>query len=384
MGKRRGHGEGSISQRADGRWQARINIGYVDGKRKRKSIYGETRKEVAEQLKVLLHEQQQGLPIAMERQTVGQFLDRWLKESVEPRRRHNTVAGYSNIVRLHLKPQIGHIQLAKLTPQHVEQLMNRMREKDKNLAERTILLIRTVLRRALQQALKWGLVARNVAALTDAPTVEEFVTTPLTPERAGEFLQTIRGERHAALFATTLWLGLRRGEVLGLRWEDIDFDEQKLHVRMAQVVVKGKILLAQPKTKNSRRRLTIPPSLLSVLREHKRHQAEEQWKAGKKWQAHGLVFCTTKGTPFNPRNITRDFKDFMKQEGLPNIRFHDLRHSCASLLCHQKVPARVMMDILGHSTIATTLNIYAHVFDEAKREAADAMERLLGDKREAA
>ena len=378
MGTRRGHGEGSISKREDGRWTARVDLGYVDGKRKRKQIYGKTRKEVAEQLKVLLHDQQQGLPIAVQRQTVAQFMDRWLQETIEPSRRPNTTVAYRNVVRLHIKPQIGHIQLAKLTPQDVERLMNRVR--DKGLAARMAQYTRSVLRAALKQALKWGLVPRNVASLTDSPAVEDFVTHPLTPAQATEFLEAARGERHEALYATTLWLGLRRGEVLGLRWKDIDFDDRMLRVDMAQIVVKGKIQLAPPKTKMSRRDLPLPASLIPVLRAHKLHQAEEQLRAGGRWQAHGLVFCASNGAPHQPRNVVRDFKLFLGRAGLPNIRFHDLRHSCGSLLTGKKVPLAVIMAIMGHTNIATTQR-YAHVFDEAKREAADAMDRLLGGDR---
>ena len=150
-------------------------------------------------------------------------MDRWLTETIEPSRRPNTTVAYRNVIRLHIKPQIGHVQLAKLTPQDVERLMNRVREK--GLSARMAQFTRSVLRAALKQALKWGLVARYVALLTDSPTVEDFVTHPLTPVQATEFLEAARGERHEALYATTLWLGLRRGEVLGLRWADIDFDD---------------------------------------------------------------------------------------------------------------------------------------------------------------
>lgn len=231
MGTRRGHGEGTISHRKDGRWTARVDLGWVNGRRKRKQIYGKTRKEVAEQLKILLRDQQQGLPIALERQTVGQFLDQWLNEKVKLQRRPKTFQSYAQVIRLYINPSIGRIQLAKLTPQEVQTLLNRRREE--GLSARTVQYVRGILRSALAQAVKWGLVARNVAALVDPPQVERFVTHPLTPSQAQIFLEAAHGNRHEALYAVALWLGLRQGEILGLRWEDIDLDARTLRVEMA-------------------------------------------------------------------------------------------------------------------------------------------------------
>ena len=173
---KRGNGEGSIYWRVDRNcYAAAVDLGIVDGKRKRKAVYGKTRKEVAEKLKVMLRDQQQGLPIAVERQTVARFLDRWIAEKIEGSRRPNTVESYRNIVRLHIAPQIGHIQLAKLTPQDVESLLQRVHEK--GLSPRMQQYTRAVLRSALNQALKWGLVARNVVTLTDAPRASDSSRT---------------------------------------------------------------------------------------------------------------------------------------------------------------------------------------------------------------
>ncbi len=168
----------------------------------------------------------------------------------------------------------------------------------------------------------------------------------------------------------------------GVRWEDVDFEERTLRVEVAQIITGDGLELAPPKTENSRRTLPLPAALIPLLKEHRTRQLEEQLIAGRRWQASGLVFCTSNGTPINPRNLVRDFKAFLQRAKLPDIRFHDLRHSCASLLAAQKVPVRVAMDILGHSNIATTQNIYTHVFDDAKRQAADAMDQLFGGARE--
>lgn len=317
MGSRRGHGEGAIYFReSDQRWCVAVDLGWVNGKRKRKVIYGITRKEVAEKLKVALRDQQLGLPVALERQTVAQFLDHWITEKIEGQRRPNTVEGYRNVVRLHITPQIGHIQLAKLTPQDVEGLIKRVREK--GLSTRMQQYTRAILRAALNQALKWGLVTRNVVTLTDAPRVERFVTHPLTPVEARALLVAARGDRYEALYATALWLGLRRGEVLGLRWNDIDFDARTLRIEMAQIVVGGKVDFAAPKTENSRRTVPLPVALAPILKAHRTRQLEDRLKAGGHWQDHGLVFCTSNGTPINPRNLVRDFKTFINRAGLPD------------------------------------------------------------------
>ena len=194
MSGRRGQGEGSIYQReSDGRWCTAVDLGWVDGKRKRKVIYGKTRKEVAEKLKVVLRDQQQGLPVAMERQTVGQFLARWLADTIAPNRRAKTHRSYEQIARCHIVPDLGRIQLAKLEPQQVQALLRRKQEA--GLSPRTVAYIRAVLRQALNQALRWGLVARNVATLAEPPKVERFEIRPLSPAQATALLDAARGDR---------------------------------------------------------------------------------------------------------------------------------------------------------------------------------------------
>lgn len=212
MGTRRGHGEGSIYQRQDGRWCTAVDLGYVNGKRKRKVIYGKTRKDVAEQLKVVLRDKQQGIPVVTERQTVDQFLTCWLADVVAPKTHHS----YSEIVRLHLVPTLGKTPLTKLSPQDVQSLLSS--KLADGLSPRTVAYIRNVLSMALGQALKWGLVARNVATLVTAPRVERTAIKPLTHSQSRTLLQAAQGDRLEALYRVALSLGLRRGEVLALRW----------------------------------------------------------------------------------------------------------------------------------------------------------------------
>jgi integrase len=375
MGKR-GNGEVSIYQRAsDGKWCSAITVGYESGKPKRKMLYGKTRKEVADKLAAALRDQQQGLPVTTERQTVAQFLMRWLADTIAPNRRAKTYRSYEQIVRCHLVPDLGRLSLAKLTPQQVQALLKR--KQAAGLSPRTVAYIRAVLRQALNQALRWGLVARNVASLVEPPKVERYQITPLTPQQASRLLDAAQGNRLEALYRVALSLGLRQGEALGLRWEDIDFEVRTLHVAVALQAVGGNLALVAPKTENARRTLSLPVALASALKTHRARQAEQRLKAGTAWQDNGLVFCTRVGTPIHPRNLVRSFQALRERAGLPSMRFHDLRHFCLSLLAAQGVPARVTMEIAGHSDIRLTLSVYTHVYDEAKQQAAEVMDKLF-------
>lgn len=378
MGARRGHGEGSIYQRSDnGLWCTVVNVGWVNGKRKRKYIYGKTRKEVAEKLKIVLRDQQQGLPVAVERQTVERFLAGWLEEVVKPNHRPKTYRIYEQLVRTHLTPMLGHHHLTKLTPQHVQQMLTTKLSTD--LSPRTVQRLRDVLRNALNHALRWGLVQRNVAALVDPPTVEDGDMHVLTTAHARVLLDAARGDRWEALYQVALSLGLRQGEILGLRWDDVDLDRRTLRIAYALQAVDGTLQLVKPKTKRSIRTLPLPSTLVGALDAHRARQADDRRGAGERWQEHGLVFATGVGTPIHPRNLVRSFHQLLKRAGLPPMRFHDLRHSCLSLLAAQGVPPRVAMEIAGHSDIRLTQNIYTHVLDESKQQAATAMDVLFRD-----
>jgi integrase len=215
MGKRRGQGEGSIHRRTDGSWCAIVDLGWVSGKRKRKYLYGQTRKEVADKLKAAHHDQADGADIAPERQTLAAFLDTWLEQTVKVRNRVGTYESYTQIVRSHITPAIGRYQLNKLMPEHVQVMLNQLTSA--GLAPRTVRNVRAVLRDALNQALKRRRIQYNVATLVEIPRTEKPVIAPLTPEQSRALLNAVRGEPLEALYRVALSLGLRRGEVLGLR-----------------------------------------------------------------------------------------------------------------------------------------------------------------------
>ena len=377
---KRGNNEGSIYKREDGRWAGQISLGYVNGKRKRKVIYGKTRKEVAEKLKVALRDQQQGLPVAVERQTVAQFLDRWLADVARPKLRASTLVGYRQKIERYILPALGRHQLAKLEPQQVQAMLNDLH--DRGLSSRTVHHTRAILRRALNQALRWGLVAKNAAALADPPRVTAPELRTLDPVEARHFLDAVRGDRLEALYSVALSLGLRRGEALGLRWQDVDFDTGTVSVRVALELVSGRPpRLVEPKTRQSRRMLPLSPVLAAQLKAHRARQLTERLAAGQEWQGEmwGLVFATPLGGPLSGRTVATQFKKHLAAAGLPDVRFHDLRHSCASLLLAQNVHPRVVMEILGHSTITLTMNTYSHVLPQAQRDAIGLIDTLLGD-----
>ena len=385
--RRRGHGEGAIYQRADGRWCASVDLGIIQGKRRRKVIYGKSRKEVADKLKALHRDQVAGINIAPEQQTVQQFLEQWLEQSIKLQRRPKTYHSYAQIVRLYLIPHLGQRQLSKLTPEHVQAMQNALLASGGvdqcGLAPRTVQYVRAVLRKALNQALKWGYVARNAAELVDSPRVEKYKIAPLSQAQAQRLLDAVQGHRLEALYRLTLSLGLREGEVLGLSWDDIDFDQQTLRITGALQRRDGRFQRVEPKTASSVRTLPLPVTLLRMLQAHRIAQHEERALRGEAWKDHGLVFPSNVGTPISPRNLVRHFKTVLKRAGLPETtRFHDLRHSCATLLIAQGVHPRVVMEILGHSQISVTMNTYGHVLPETQREAADKIDALFPERKQ--
>ncbi len=381
MSHKRGRNEGSIFKRGDKRWCAVVDLGWENGKRKRKYLYGVTRAEVAEQLTKVLRDKAQGLPVALERQTVGHFLEDWLEQSVRPRVRPRTFESWRLIVRRHIVPALGSVPLQKLSPQNVRTLLNR--KLADGLSAQTVRHIRTVLRRALGEAVKFGLIVRNSAALVDGPRIPHHEIHPLTPEEARRFLDAAKGERLEALYSVALAVGLRRGEALGLRWQDIDLDQRVLTVNQTVQRVSGKLRFLEPKTEHSRRTISIPDTVVAALRTHRIRQLEERLAAGPLWKDFGLVFATRIGTPLEPRNVHRDFKRILAKAGVPNQRFHDLRHAAASLLLAQGVSPRVVMELLGHSRIGITMDTYSHVIPSLMREAADKMDQILAGGSEA-
>jgi len=371
MTTRRGNGEGTIRQRTDGRWEAQLSL--PGGKRK--SVYGKTRKEARDALKVALKKLDDGVDLGAPGQTLEAFLESWLAES-KSRVRPKTHRTYQDLLRLHVIPDIGKIQLDRLAAPQIATLL---RDKQAaGLAPKTVGHIRATLRAALNQAVRWRLIAHNPAAAVAAPRVPHAEVQVLTAEEARTLLAAAKGHRHEALWVVALSLGLRQGEVLGLRWTDVDFEANTLRITRALTRVDGKLVLAEPKTEQSRRTLPLSLRVREALLAHRDRQVFTKAMAGEHWQEQDFVFASTVGTPLQPRNTLEAWYKLLAQAGLPRRKFHVARHTAVSLLIADGVPLRVVMELLGHSQISTTANTYGHVFAESLREAADAMDRTLG------
>ena len=408
---RRGQNEGSIFERKDGRWAAQVNLGWQDWKRVRKLFYGVTRKEVQEQLTTALSDIQKGLPIVMEKQTVRDYLVWWLENIAKPTVRPSTFSSYEDLVLLHLGPALMRVPLSKLNPQHVRTML---KEKlDAGLSTRRIQYLHAVLRAALNAALKDQLVARNVAALVKPPRVIEKEVRPLTPDEARRFLDVIKGDRLEALFTIAVSLGLRQGEALGLRWSDVDFEEGTLRVRYSLQRIKADRIrqpkagavsvkrdtdsksrelsafhLVEPKTKQSRRTIALPKVTLSALAAHKAKQSEDYSLAGSSRRipvlrcdgqpvpVDDMLFVTKAGNPFDAPTVTHRFQALLKRTGIGHHRFHDLRHTAATLLAIQGVHPRAIQAALGWENLSM-LNRYTHFVEEQRQSVALAMDAAL-------
>jgi integrase len=383
--RRRRNGEGCIYQRSDGRWAAVLS---TEGS-KRKTIYGATSEDVQEKLTRARNQQLDHIPFTDERLTVGHWLETWIRNVKPPTTRPKTYVVYEYICRMHLHPGLGHIRLVKLQPQDVRDFMSE--KLDAGLSARTVKHLRATLRAALNQAIKDGLIHRNAAAQAEPPEIEPRILDVYTPDEARILIEAARGHRLEALFTAAVALGLRMGECLGLQWADIDFQRHVLtvahnlqrvkRVRRGDVVKEGEAkterLLGRPKGKKVKP-LRLPAIVLEALERHKSKQAEERLLAGSAWKGDGqYVFTSTVGTPLEQRRLDREFKLLCDKAGLRRIRFHDLRHSAASILIAQGVHPKAIQELLRHSSIQLTMDTYGHLFDEMQRETADKMDAVL-------
>ncbi|MDQ4000206.1 MAG: site-specific integrase [Actinomycetota bacterium] len=376
MTKKNGNGEGGITRhKKSGLYMARYTIETPTGK-KRKTVYGKTRDEAHGKLIDALSNRNQGLIFDADNMNIGQYLGRWLADSVRDTVRSTTFERYEQMVRLHIRPVLGKTKLKSLTPAHVRGLY---RERlDAGLSRRTVQYVHVTLHKALKQAVMDGLIPRNATEAVRPPQVRREEMRPLAPEQVKVLLEAARGERLEALYVLAVTTGLRQGELLGLKWEDVDLEDGTLRVRRTLVTAKGGPQLTTPKTKGSRRTVRLTQSTVNALRRHLEQQLGEIDRAGSLWRENGLIFCSETGDPLDRRNVTAHrFKPLLKRAGLPQIRFHDLRHTCATLLLGRNVNPKIVSEMLGHASIAITLDTYSHVLPNMQSEAAKAMEDAL-------
>jgi len=373
--RRRGSGEGSIYRRADGKWVGSADLGWHEGKRRRKVVYGRTQGEVRDKLRASQKLFDAGLPLPDDQMTVGEMIDRFLSDVAPDRVSASTLDNYRRIAQHHLIPTLGKKKLARLTPTEVQALI---REKtEAGYSPRTVRLIRGLLVQCISQAERWGVVARNVARLTDGPKLVRTEGRTLSLAQARDLLDAARGDRLEACYIVLLALGLRKGEALGIAWTDVDLDRGLLTVRQALKRVGGGITLGDVKTSGSRRMINLPDEVVAALRSHRARQAAERLAAGTSWHESGLVFTTPIGTPIDPSNFRRQFDKVFAKAGLFGWHPHELRHSAASIMLAAGVPLEVVSRVLGHASIRITADVYGHIMDPQRQQAADAMSTVL-------
>lgn len=366
--KRRGQGEGSLYQRKDGRWAASLDMGWQDGRRVRRTFYATTRREVVERLTVARRAVEAGLQPTSDRLTVAAYLTDWL-DAIRSTVRPSTWQSYRWMVQRQIIPRLGRFSLTKLAAGDVERML---RDMEPDLSPRSRHHARAVLRTALARAVRHGIIGRNAAALSEPPHVEHVEAESWDAVQVRRFLESVRGHRLEALFIVAIVTGLRQGELLGLRWSDLDLRAGTLTVRHALQRVDGKLQLVETKTARSRRTIPLPELALEALRQLRTAQD------GSIVGTH--LFTTPSGGPLYGTAAWRAFMDAAELAGLPRIRFHSLRHTAASLLLAQGTHPRVVMEMLGHSTIALTMNTYSHVIPALEREAADRMNAILSER----
>lgn len=379
---RAGNGEGTVypqkrNGKPTGKWVAEITIGWhPTGKRKYARAIRNTRKEAAAWLAQQRASRETGTLAEPNAETVASFMRRWIGTTAVHEVKARTIQLYREMLDYYIAPAIGHVPLQKLSPQQIAQLYHERLQA--GLSPRTVQIIHAVLRRALQQALRWNLIPRNPVDLVKRPRAERPEIATRTPDQVIRFLEAAREDRLHALYTLAATIGLRLGEVLGLRWDDVDLEAGTLTVSQTLGRVGNTLTFDTPKTRASRRTIDLPAVAVQSLRRWRREQAAERLRLGEAWAHPELVFTTGVGTPLNPSNVrNRSFHAILERAGLPRIRFHDLRHSAATMMLSQGVPPRVLQDVLGHSDIRMTLGTYSHVLLEQKKAAAQAVDRLL-------
>lgn len=345
-------------------WRAR----YIGSDGRRHALYRRTEKLAQQALRAALSDADNGVRPVNQQLTVGAFLDNWLEHHVKPSRRPRTYESYAETVRRYIAPSIGRVPLAKLEPEHVQGMLARLRGQRGQLSATTKRYVYAVLRIALGRALKQGRVVRNVCTLSDPPPRLRHELQPLNREQVRALLDGVSGDRLRALYVAALGTGLRQGELLALRWQDIDMQAGTLAVRAT--LQRGTRVLAEPKTERSRRTVRLPRQVVAALAAHREQQAVVPLS--------GLVFVTEKGTALDSRNVTRYLQRHLARLGLPRQRFHDLRHAFATLALESGADLHEVARGLGHTTIRTTADTYGHFTEAMAQQLANRMDDVLG------
>lgn len=361
MSKKRSHGEGTLyHDESNDRWVAQISL--PNGKRRTKT--NKNKKPLLNWLTEQRSKIRKGTYVTDDKIRLGDFLDRYIEDVAKHSLRPRTLESHSGYVRNHIKPELGHIRLINLRPDHVQAFYTK--KLNEGLAKRTVQYMHAILHKALDQAMRWGMVARNVTDLVDVPQPKKKPPKIWNPDQVNTFLKAVENHQYYPIYVLAIYTGMRQGELLGIHKEDVDLEKGILHVRWQVQPIRGKGLTVTPvKTDKSKRPITIPDTALEVLKKHLESVEE------------GLIFTTSTGNPISARNLYRHYKKVIKKTGLPDIRFHDLRHTHATLLLQAGVNPKVVQERLGHSSVLLTLDTYSHVVPSLQEEAADKVEDIL-------
>ena len=374
-------GSGTIRKRSDGRWEGRYTVGFdpKTGKQIQKSIYGKTQKEVRQKLSKITTEIDEGTYLEPSKEALAHWLDVWLKTYVAHAVKPYTVDSYTRTCERHIKPMLGRTALSELTALQIQQFYNSLLV-EKELSPKTIKNIHGVLHRALQQAVKLGMLRFNPSDLCDLPKVTKKEVRPLEENEIVRFLDAIRDHRFGLLFQTTLFTGMRQGEVLGLTWDCVDFNANTIFVKQQLQKTKkvGGVYTLVPTKSGRSRMVVVAPTVMELLKTQKARQQQLQLQAGPAWDnPWNLVFTNELGGHLCHVTVYKHFKDVVKELELDEERFHDLRHSYAVVSLESGDDIKTVQMNLGHATASFTLDVYGHVSQRMKQQSADRMEKFI-------
>ena len=380
MAKKRANGEGSIRKRSDGRWEARYTVGHdpVTGKQIFKNVLGKTQTEVKEKLAAKLAEAQKIDVVVSDKMTVGDWMDTWLENFEKPNMRASTYESYEGNIRLHVKPGIGDLTMSKVTTLDLQKFFNALltdgrierkesKNKPKGLSVKTVSNIRTMLYSAFEKAVAEHLIFTNPVAGCKLPKREKQEMKTMPVEDLGRFFTEAKASGKFELYYVEFSTGLRRGELLGLKWEDVDYEKKTLTIRRQVIRVQGHIEEGPLKTKNAYRTVAIGDDVIDILK-------DLQEREGKR---SPYLFPSPNGGPQDPDSVLPMFKRILKRAGLPEMRFHDCRHTFCKIALANGVDFKTLSSMLGHYSVSFTLDVYGHVTDDMKRDAADKVSGVL-------
>lgn len=370
---------GHLEKRSDKSWTIVIEAGRDPntGKRKRfKKAFRGTKKEAEKEMTRLLAEIEKGTYIEPTKLTFGEYLFRWIDDYCRPNLAPSTFDSYQRIIKKHIIPALGTIPLAKLQPLHLQGYYS---DKLQNLSQRTVQYHHRIIREALNHAVKWQLVPRNVADAVQAPRAKRPEISVPGLQEIQRLLEAARAHQDYALICTAIFTGMRRAELLGLRWQDVDTNMGTISIHQTLQRLPGQgFIFTDPKSQKSRRQVLVPPILIEILKEHRCKQLENRMRLGERYQDHGLVFPKQDGQPEDPSNISHRFKALVDRLGLSGLRFHDLRHLHATILLAQGIHPKVVQERLGHQTVTLTLDTYSHVIPTIQKEVVEKLQDLFG------